>query len=158
MDRVFIYYQINVFFVLSFSHKILVLSTRDMYGGPPYNKEMSAAGKTVIITGAASGIGKEAAWEFAKRGAKVFMACRDMSACEVARKEVVLETQNNFKSEEPRVHILINNAAVMEPPQGVTRDGFETQLGVNHMGHFLLTQLLLDTIVVSDVAAFPFHA
>ncbi|XP_050664033.1 retinol dehydrogenase 13-like [Leptidea sinapis] len=143
---------------------------KDMYGGPPYNKEMSAAGNTVIITGAASGIGKEAAWEFAKRGAKVFMACRDMSACEVARKEVVLETQNKyvycrpcdlgdlasvrnfvqiFKSEEPRVHILINNAAVMEPPQGVTRDGFETQLGVNHMGHFLLTQLLLDTIVAS---------
>lgn len=51
-----------------------------------------------------------------------------------------------FKSEEPRLDVLINNAGVMEPPASVTRDGFETQLGVNHLGHFLLTNLLLDTL------------
>lgn len=54
----------------------------------------------------------------------------------------------SFKQEEPKVHILVNNAGVMEPPAGVTSDGFETQLGVNHLGHFLLTNLLLDTLKV----------
>ena len=53
-----------------------------------------------------------------------------------------------MKAEEPRVDILVNNAGVMETPKGVTHEGFETQLGVNHFGHFLLTELLLDTIKV----------
>lgn len=53
-----------------------------------------------------------------------------------------------FKSEEPHLHVLVNNAGVMEPPASVTKDGFETQLGVNHLGHFLLTNLLLDTLKV----------
>ncbi|XP_038206574.1 retinol dehydrogenase 13-like [Zerene cesonia] len=143
---------------------------KDFYGGKPYIKEASAEGKTIIVTGATSGIGKETTWELAKRGAKVFMACRDMAKCEEVRRSIVLETGNKyvycrpcdladnasirkfvetFKSEEPRVDVLVNNAAVMEPPQGVTRDGYETQLGVNHMGHFLLTQLLMDTLKAS---------
>ncbi|CAH2044808.1 unnamed protein product, partial [Iphiclides podalirius] len=143
---------------------------KDVYGGPAYDRNVSAEGKTVIITGANNGIGKEATWEFAKRGAKVFMACRDMAKCEEARRDIVLETGNKFvycrpcdlastasirafaeqfKSEEPSLDILVNNAGVMEPPAGVTKDGFETQLGVNHMGHFLLTNLLLDTLKAS---------
>ncbi|CAK1583947.1 unnamed protein product [Parnassius mnemosyne] len=140
---------------------------KDMHGGPPFDRDVKAEGKTVIITGANNGIGKEATWEFAKRGAKVFMACRDMTKCEAVRREIVLETGNKyvycrpcdlastasvrafverFKSEEPKLDILVNNAGVMETPAGVTKDGFETQLGVNHMGHFLLTNLLLDTL------------
>ncbi|CAG5004405.1 unnamed protein product [Parnassius apollo] len=140
---------------------------KDMHGGPPFDRDVKAEGKTVIITGANNGIGKEATWEFAKRGAKVFMACRDMTKCEAVRRDIVLETGNKyvycrpcdlastasvrafverFKSEEPRLDILVNNAGVMETPVGVTKDGFETQLGVNHMGHFLLTNLLLDTL------------
>ncbi|KAG6442011.1 retinol dehydrogenase 13 [Manduca sexta] len=140
---------------------------KDMYGGPPFDKEVQADNKTVIVTGATSGIGREAAWDFARRGAKVFMACRNMEKCETERRDIVLETRNKyvycrpcdlastqsiaefvhrFKQEEPHVHVLVNNAAVMEPPQGVTKDGFETQLGVNHLGHFLLTNLLLDTL------------
>ncbi|XP_028157569.1 retinol dehydrogenase 13-like [Ostrinia furnacalis] len=143
---------------------------KDFHGGPPYDRDVRADGKTVVITGANSGIGKEAAWEFANRGAKVFMACRDMEKCEAARREIVTETRNKyvycrpcdlastasirqfverFKSEEPHIHVLVNNAGVMEPPTRVTRDGFETQLGVNHMGHFLLTNLLLDTLKAS---------
>ncbi|KAJ2944683.1 hypothetical protein O0L34_g4040 [Tuta absoluta] len=155
---------------------------KDMYSGPPFNKNVRAEGKVVVITGANTGIGKEAAWEFAKRGAKVFMACRDMEKCETTRKEIVIETSNKFvycrpcdlasttsirqfvqrfKSEEPYLHILVNNAGVFEPKEKITADGFETQLGVNHLGHFLLTNLLLDNlkasapsrvIIVSDTA------
>lgn len=131
---------------------------------------MRAEGKTVIVTGANNGIGKAAAWDFAVRGAKVFMACRDMEKCEAVRRDIVLESHNKyvycrlcdlssmdsivkfvqrFKAEEPRLDILVNNAGVMEPPAGVTMDGFETQLGVNHLGHFLLTGLLLDTLKAS---------
>ncbi|XP_034833999.1 retinol dehydrogenase 13-like [Maniola hyperantus] len=140
---------------------------KDIYGGVAFDKNVSAEGKTVVVTGATGGIGKQAAWEFAQRGAKVFMACRDMTKCEEARRDIVLGTNNKyvycrpcdlasatsirefvarFKSEEPYVHILVNNAGVMEPPQGVTKEGFETQLGTNHFGHFLLTELLLDTL------------
>ncbi|XP_072929644.1 retinol dehydrogenase 13-like [Epargyreus clarus] len=140
---------------------------KDMHSGPPFDRNVKAEGKTVIITGASSGIGQQTAWEFANRGAKVFMACRDMEKCEAVRRDIVLETNNKYvycrpcdlasvasirefvaryKTEEPHVHVLVNNAAEMEPPRGVTRDGFETQLGVNHLGHFLLTNLLLDTL------------
>ncbi|KAJ8714267.1 hypothetical protein PYW08_007887 [Mythimna loreyi] len=140
---------------------------KDFYSGPPYDKKVRADNKVIIVTGATSGIGREAAWDFARRGAKVFMACRNMEKCEAERRDIVLESNNKyvycrpcdlastesirkfverFKSEEPYLHVLVNNAGVMEPPASVTRDGFETQLGVNHMGHFLLTNLLLDTL------------
>ncbi|KAG7297677.1 hypothetical protein JYU34_018394 [Plutella xylostella] len=144
---------------------------KDIHSGPPYDKEVRAENKTVIVTGASSGIGREAALEFANRGAKVFMACRDMSRCEAARRDIVLQTENKFvycrrcdlastssirdfvqrfKSEEPALHVLVNNAGVMQAARRVTRDGFEEDLGVNHMGHFLLTNLLLDTLKKSE--------
>lgn len=126
-----------------------------------------AEGKVIIVTGANTGIGKETAWELARRRAKVYMACRDMQKCEAAREEIVLDTKNkyvycrqcdlaslesirefvkNFKFQEKRLDVLINNAGVMRTPNTKTKDGFELQLGVNHMGHFLLTNLLLDVL------------
>lgn len=56
----------------------------------------------------------------------------------------------SFKKEQDKLHILINNAGVMRCPRTLTKDGFEMQLGVNHMGHFLLTNLLLDLLKVRD--------
>nr|CAI5845773.1 unnamed protein product [Callosobruchus analis] len=144
---------------------------KDMMGGPRYEgRENSAEGKVAIVTGANTGIGKETAWELARRGAKVYMACRDMTRCETAREEIVLDTKNKyiycrkcdlaslesvrefvnmFKTKEKRLDILINNAGVMNTPHLKTKEGFEMQLGVNHMGHFLLTNLLLDVLKTS---------
>uniref|UniRef100_T1GSZ3 Uncharacterized protein n=1 Tax=Megaselia scalaris TaxID=36166 RepID=T1GSZ3_MEGSC len=95
------------------------------------------------------------------------MACRDPIKCEDARLEIIEKTKNenifnrtldlnslesvrtfanNFLNEETKLDILINNAGVMATPKTLTKDGFEMQLGVNHLGHFLLTNLLLDTL------------
>ncbi|KAL1488064.1 hypothetical protein ABEB36_015432 [Hypothenemus hampei] len=139
---------------------------KDLGGGQLYRNPIKADDKIIIVTGANTGIGKETAWEFARRGAKVYMACKDMKRCEAARKDIVLDTKNKyiycrpcdlaslesirhfvklFKSEENGLDVLINNAGVMRTPQGSkTKEGFEMQLGVNHLGHFLLTNLLLD--------------
>lgn len=95
------------------------------------------------------------------------MACRDMARCEAARAEIVLESKNKyvycrecdlasfnsirkfvdrFKAERQELHILVNNAGVMRCPKMLTEDGIELQFGVNHLGHFLLTNLLLDLL------------
>ncbi|KAM6908029.1 retinol dehydrogenase 12, like [Lycodopsis pacificus] len=123
--------------------------------------------RTVIITGANAGIGKETAIDLARRGAKVIMACRDMERGQAAVKEVVeisgsenvvcmkldladsksiREFAEAINTGEPKLNLLINNAGVMVCPYGKTADGFEMQIGVNHFGHFLLTHLLIDLI------------
>ncbi|XP_037944634.1 retinol dehydrogenase 13-like [Teleopsis dalmanni] len=135
--------------------------------GGKYTKKTSADGKVFIVTGANTGIGKETVRDLAHRGATVYMACRDMKKCEEARDEIVLETYNKnifcrecdlsslgsiknfvdkFKKEQDKLDVLINNAGVMRCPRSLTKDGFEMQLGVNHLGHFYLTNLLLDLL------------
>ncbi|NXL45122.1 RDH12 dehydrogenase, partial [Podilymbus podiceps] len=129
-------------------------------------------GKVVIVTGANTGIGKETARELARRG-KVIAACRDVAKAEAAASEIRAETGNQqvivkkldladtksirefaekFLAEEKELHILINNAGVMLCPYSKTVDGFEMHLGVNHLGHFLLTFLLLERLKQSAPA------
>uniref|UniRef100_A0A3Q3A9K7 Si:dkey-23o4.6 n=1 Tax=Kryptolebias marmoratus TaxID=37003 RepID=A0A3Q3A9K7_KRYMA len=121
-------------------------------------------GKTVLVTGANTGIGKETCRDLAGRGARVVMACRDLPRAERAAEEIRRSTGNgnvvirhldlasiysvtqfakDFLGSEDRLDILINNAGVMMCPRWITEDGFETQMAVNHLGHFLLTNLLL---------------
>ncbi|XP_064621171.1 retinol dehydrogenase 12-like [Lineus longissimus] len=129
-------------------------------------------GKTVVITGANTGIGKETARDLIKRGARVVLACRDRLRGEEAVQELCSEVGKpglvalykldlanissihtfveEFISKEERLDILINNAGVMWCPYARTDDGFEMQIGVNHLGHFLLTNLLLDKMVASS--------
>jgi len=123
--------------------------------------------KTVIITGCNTGIGKETAVDLAKRGGRIIMACRSQERALPALEEVqqrsgssnikfmqldlaslqsVRKFANQFLGEEERLDILINNAGVMMCPQMKTEDGFEMQMGTNHLGHFLLTNLLLDKL------------
>lgn len=124
-------------------------------------------GKTVIITGGNTGIGKLTALELARRGGRVIIACRDAVKAASAVSEIKNESGNGevfFKSldlaskqsirefaeqvleEESRIDILILNAGVMLTPYLQTKDDFELQFGVNHLGHFFLTHLLLDRL------------
>ncbi|XP_060655201.1 retinol dehydrogenase 13-like [Drosophila nasuta] len=139
--------------------------------GGQFTKKTDETGKVVIVTGSNTGIGKETVLELARRGATVYMACRDKKRTEQARLEIIRETNNQnvffreldlssldsvrnfvtgFKAEQNRLDILINNAGVMRCPRSLTKDGFELQLGVNHMGHFLLTNSLLDLLKKSS--------
>jgi NAD(P)-dependent dehydrogenase (short-subunit alcohol dehydrogenase family) len=117
------------------------------------------SGRTVIVTGANSGIGRAAASELAGAGARVVLAVRDtekgtaaaagmpgeteVRELDLANLESVRRFAAGFDGE---IGILINNAGVMVPPLGRTADGFELQFGTNHLGHFALTNLLLERI------------
>lgn len=122
------------------------------------------AGRRVIVTGANSGLGLQTSLALAGSGAVVTMACRNPDKAEAALRMVQertgsrtchsaeldlasLDSIRDFTAriEEP-VDVLINNAGVMAPPLSRTKDGFEMQFGVNHLGHFALTGLLLDQL------------
>ena len=141
---------------------------RKFMAGAACKSKARLNGKTVIITGANTGIGLETAVDLAKRNARVILACRSVERGETAAVEVrkrsgndnavfvqldlasldsVREFAAKILEEEPRIDILINNAGVMAiPNRSLTQDGFEMQFGTNHLGHFLLTNLLLDRI------------
>ncbi|MEU8482715.1 oxidoreductase [Streptomyces sp. NPDC048641] len=125
------------------------------------------SGRTAVVTGANSGIGYITARELARKGARVVLACRSetrgTAALERLRSEVpgaqaefeqldlgdlssVRKFAGSYGSGE-RLDLLINNAGVMALPLGRTADGFETQFGVNHLGHFALTGLLLPRLL-----------
>ena len=119
----------------------------------------SLDGRTVVVTGANSGIGLIAARELARAGARVVMAVRDpargqQAAASVAGRSEVRELDlANLASIrafadawEGDLDVLVNNAGVMATPERRTTDGFELQIGTNHLGHFALTNLLLPRI------------
>ncbi|CAH0395594.1 unnamed protein product [Bemisia tabaci] len=146
----------------------------------PYEIKERIDGKTVIVTGCNTGIGKPTAQEFYRVGGRVIMACRDVSKAEKAadeiRKEVELsfphdkagklivkkldlsslESIRNFVDDlndsEDQINILVNNAGVMSPTRKTTADGFELTFGTNYLGHFYLTLLLLPKILASAPA------
>ena len=127
-------------------------------------------GKVAAITGANAGIGFHTVIDLAKRGATVVMACRSMQKGETALKEAkeksgsesidlmpldlsslnsVRKFVETFSSKYDKLHILINNAGIMMCPFAKTEDGFESQIGTNHFGHFALTNLLLKKLAAS---------
>ncbi|XP_068729843.1 retinol dehydrogenase 13-like [Montipora capricornis] len=140
---------------------------RNYFSGGVCRSEAKLDGKTVIVTGANTGIGRETALDLAGRGARVILACRNVPKAQEVADEILKKTGNskvlvkeldlaslksvrNFARDinetEERLDILINNAGIMRCPYWKTEDGFEMQLGVNHLGHFLLTNLLLDLL------------
>jgi NAD(P)-dependent dehydrogenase (short-subunit alcohol dehydrogenase family) len=133
----------------------------------------SLTGKTAIVTGANSGLGLETSAGLAAAGARVVMACRDPGRGASALAQVqgrapgtqvelmpldladlgsVRRFAQEFVRNHPRLDILCNNAGVMALPHQKTRDGFEMQIGTNHLGHFALTGLLLDSLTAAPGA------
>ena len=126
------------------------------------------SGRVAIVTGSNSGIGFEAARELARKGARVVLACRSVDRGQEARERILAETpgadvevmqldladldqvrefSRAFLERFDRLDLLINNAGVMVPPEGRTKQGSELQFGINHIGHFALTGRLLGLLL-----------
>lgn len=128
------------------------------------------SGRTAVVTGATSGLGTETARALLSIGARVLLAVRDTAKGEQVAAELRKSTSND-KAEvvaldlsslesvrqaaaqilkiAPKIDILINNAGVMVTPQSQTFEGFEMQFGTNHLGHFLLTELLMPALLAA---------
>ncbi|XP_034726604.1 retinol dehydrogenase 12 [Etheostoma cragini] len=153
--------------VWAFSTALLALVVRMQRRGrwDPHACPVRLIGKTAIVTGANSGIGKSIALDFARRGARVILACRSEARGTAALKEIREKTGNDdihlrlvdlssldsvreftkrILVEEKALHILVNNAGASGLPRQITKDGFDVSFATNHLGPFLLTNLLLD--------------
>ena len=129
------------------------------------------SGRSIVITGANSGLGLESARMLANSGAQIVMACRDgdkghrassdiraeipeasldVMELDLARLTSIRRFVEQFRERYDRLDVLINNAGVMAPPLQHTSDGFEMQFGTNHLGHFALTGLLMDRLKAGD--------
>jgi NAD(P)-dependent dehydrogenase (short-subunit alcohol dehydrogenase family) len=129
-------------------------------------------GKVAVVTGANSGLGLVIARELARAGAVVVLACRNTVKGERAVSAIVAELPEadarvaeldlaslasvrafaeRFASGHDRLDLLVNNAGVMAPPRRLTEDGFESQFGTNHLGHFALTGLLLARLLAAPL-------
>jgi NAD(P)-dependent dehydrogenase (short-subunit alcohol dehydrogenase family) len=118
----------------------------------------SFAGRTVVVTGANSGLGEVTARELARVGARVILACRNTDKGDAAAAGMTGEVEvrkldlqslasvRAFADGVDALDVLVNNAGIMAVPFAHTSDGFESQIGTNHLGHFALTNLLLGKI------------
>jgi NAD(P)-dependent dehydrogenase (short-subunit alcohol dehydrogenase family) len=125
-------------------------------------------GRLAVVTGANTGLGFETARVLATRGASVVLAVRDtekgkaaaariagtapganvtVQPLDLASLESIRAAAGELRAQHPRIDLLVNNAGVMFPPKQITGDGFELQLGTNHLGHFALTGLLLEQML-----------
>ena len=141
--------------------------------GLPLDKLDNMVGRVCLITGASGGLGKSTALGLARLGATVVMACRDEARGEADRAEIeaasgnssvrlmlldlssqqsVREMASHFKAQNKQLDVLINNASVFKGKRTLTPDGLETMFATNHLGHFLLTNLLLDELKASPEA------
>ena len=137
------------------------------------DKIPSLAGRVALVTGANSGLGLETSRALAGAGAHVILAARSAEKAGAARANILatfpgasvetlamdLASQASIKAaatavvrKHPVLDILVNNAGVMALPEGRTEDGYETQLGVDHLGHWTLTALLLPSLLKADAA------
>ncbi|WP_027419016.1 oxidoreductase [Crocinitomix catalasitica] len=131
------------------------------------NKIPAQNGRIAIVTGANTGLGFETALQFAKKEITVVMACRNTKKAEEAKGRILAEIPaakielipldlmdlasvrlfaETYKKQHQQLDLLINNAGIMIPPFQKTKDGFESQMGVNYLSHFLLTGLLIDLL------------
>jgi len=131
------------------------------------------SGRTAVVTGANGGLGLETTRALAGAGAHVVMACHNMAKASIAEADVrrtcpsaslellpldlgslasVREAACTILDQHERIDILVNNAGVMAIPERRTEDGFEMQFGVNHLGHFAFTALLLPALLRADAA------
>ena len=129
------------------------------------------SGKNIVVTGANSGIGFETSKVLASKGAKIIMAVRSIDRGVKAKEDILSVFPNSdidvlkldlmdslsikhftdkYLTKYDKIDILLNNAGIMTVPYGSTKDGFEQQIGVNHLGHFALTGLLLDMLKKSN--------
>lgn len=140
---------------------------------PPELLRLDLSGKTYFVTGGNSGVGLATVRQLATQGARVVAGCRSLEAAEVVFAGIrspelrgsieavrldlgelasIRRCSDRILAKVPRLDGLVNNAGVMNTPAGRTKDGFETQFGTNHLGHYLLTELLLPRLVQSAPA------
>lgn len=133
--------------------------------------ELPMTGKIILITGANAGLGKETAIQLAKKGATIIMACRnekraleslkeikeksgsekiELYIVDLADQDSIRSMVSDFKKSHDKLHVLINNAGVMLDDRIITKKAYEMTFAINHLGHFLLTNLLLDIIMNSS--------
>jgi len=142
---------------------VLLLLLRVWMQGGQCKSTARLDGKTVVITGCNTGIGKITAMDLSRRGAKIVMLCRSLERAEAAANDIrkategevvvhkmdlasiesISECADQLGNSLEKIDILINNAGVMMCPDLKTEDGFEMQIGTNHFGHFYLTHLLM---------------
>lgn len=141
---------------------------KQLIDGPIFDENVSLSGKTIVITGGNTGLGKATAVKMASLGANTVLLCKSKSRGEDAVEEIKKLSGNNkvsniqldlsslesirkgaseLRNHVDNIDVLVNNAGVMAiPTRTVTADNFEAHIGINHLGHFALTGLLLDLL------------